>query len=54
MKSFPDYIKNELPKWPTWLNNILLHCNFFKGAVYGRGYAQMEKRLSILIQKRNY
>lgn len=45
MKSFPDYIKNELPKWPTWLNNILLHCNFFKGAVYGRGYAQMEKEI---------
>lgn len=46
MKSLPDYVKTELPKWPTWLNNILLHCNFFKGAVYGRGYAQMQKEIA--------
>lgn len=45
MRSLPDYIKTELPLWPTWLNAFLLRCNFFKGLVYGRGYLQMQAEI---------
>lgn len=40
-----DYIKNELPKWPNWINDILLKMNFFGGIVYGRGYKKFRKTM---------
>lgn len=41
MKTLAEYIKTDLPLWPTWINAFLLRCNFFKGMVYGKGYLQM-------------
>lgn len=33
-----EYIKNQLPLWPNWINAILLRCNVFGGLVYGKSY----------------
>lgn len=33
-----DYIKNELPKWPNWINKILLRLNILGNKVYGKSY----------------
>lgn len=33
-----DYVKKELPKWPTWINKIIFHLNIFGNKVYGKGY----------------
>lgn len=40
-----DYIKNELPYWPTWINFILLKMNIFGALVYGRGYRKFIKNI---------
>ena len=42
-----DYIKTELPKWPNWINGILLKMNFFGSLVYGRGYKQFRKTMEL-------
>lgn len=55
-----DYIKTELPKWPNWINGILLKMNFFGSFVYGRGYKQFRKTMELsnpdekLIEMVNY
>lgn len=41
-----NYIKNELPKWPNWINHILLKLNVFGGLVYGSGYRKFKKHLN--------
>lgn len=33
-----EYIKNQLPLWPNWINAILLRCNVFGGLAYGKSY----------------
>lgn len=40
-----DYIKNELPKWPNWINGVLLKMNIFGEIVYGKGYKQFRKKM---------
>lgn len=42
-----DYVKNELPKWPNWINSILLKVNCFGGLVYGKGYKQFRKTMEL-------
>lgn len=55
-----DYIKTELPKWPNWINGILLKMNCFGGLVYGKGYKEFRKRMEFdnpdekLIETVNY
>lgn len=41
-----NYIKNELQKWPNWINTILLKLNFFDGLVYGFSYRTYKKHLN--------
>lgn len=41
-----DYIKEKLPKWPNWLNAILLRFNFGGGLVYGISYNKFKKHLN--------
>lgn len=40
-----DYIKTELPKWPNWINNILLKMNFLSNRVYGPKYDEKAKEI---------
>lgn len=42
-----DYIKTELPKWPNWINSILLKINIFGPLVYGRGYKLFRKTMEM-------
>ena len=42
-----DYIKTELPKWPNWINSILLKVNCFGGLVYGKGYKLFRKTMEL-------
>ena len=44
-----DYIKNELPKWPNWINNIILKMNVFGSKVYGKKYEVAKKEIESLI-----
>lgn len=41
--SFADYISSKITKLPNWLNTILLHCNVFRGLVYGTEYLNFKK-----------
>ncbi len=42
--SLPDYIKNEVPKWPNSINKILVELNVFGPWIYGVGYVKAVKR----------
>lgn len=41
-----NYIKNELPKWPNWINLILLRLNVFGELVYGKRYRQLKSHIT--------
>ena len=43
-----DYVKKELPKWPTWINRIIFHLNIFGNKVYGKGYEKTLKEIEQL------
>lgn len=43
-----DYIKTELPKWPNWINKILLKLNVFGSKVYGKSYERAIKEIEEL------
>ncbi|MBR4267780.1 MAG: phenylacetate--CoA ligase family protein [Bacteroidales bacterium] len=43
--SISDYIKKELPKWPNWINLILLRLNVFGDWVYGRSYQTIRSNI---------
>ena len=43
-----DYIKTELPKWPNWINKILLKLNVFGNKVYGKSYERAIKEIEEL------
>ncbi len=43
-----DYVKTELPKWPNWINKILLRLNLFGNKVYGKGYETTLKEIEQL------
>ncbi len=38
-----DYIKAQLPKWPIWINFLILKLNVFGGRVYGRSYESFKR-----------
>lgn len=40
-----EYIKNQLPLWPNWINAILLRCNVFGRLVYGKSYQYYRKTI---------
>lgn len=42
-----DYIKNEMPKWPNWINGILLKMNILGSMVYGRGYKSFRQTMEM-------
>lgn len=44
-----DYIKNELPKWPNWINNIILKMNIFGSKVYGKKYEVAKEEIESLV-----
>ena len=43
-----DYIKKEMPRWPNWINSILLKCNVFGPLVYGRNYLHYFRKISTI------
>lgn len=43
-----DYIKSQLPKWPTWINFILLRLNIFGSLVYGRSYGRFSRMIETI------
>ena len=43
MKGFADYIKNQLPFWPTWINSFLLKLNILGPYSYGLAYVKFKK-----------
>lgn len=45
MINIAEYIKNQLPLWPNWINAILLRCNVFGGLVYGKSYQYYRKTI---------
>lgn len=40
-----DYVKNQVPRWPVWINAVLLRINVFGTLVYGRAYAKYAREI---------
>jgi len=40
---FIDRTLLKISKFPNWINTILLHCNVFRGAIYGPAYLKFKK-----------
>ncbi len=40
-----DYVKNQLPYWPNWLNYLLLRMNVLGKNVYGNAYCKVLKSI---------
>ena len=43
-----DIVMLKITKFPNWMNSLLLHCNIFKGAIYGSEYLKFKKKNSNL------
>lgn len=47
-----DYIKNQLPYWPNWINLFLLRLNFAGKYSYGFSYVRFKKRIETIQPER--